>query len=231
MNRREFLNRYATSTAGVVPLGGLAELAGDSHRSVASVGSPPLGSTAATIPTANGQEQEAGSKWQELTHWLCRDVQTDKGFWYSHPLFEIGGLTAEQLFGVPHPNGLCMLWQVGHIAHRERVHIGRFLEGLEGTIIPPKYEVFGTEWCATEEVRRCVGRARDVLAWLRDVRKTGSEYVASLSDDDSHTVPPPSAFDQSAAHWLLITVAHTALHIGRIQLLRALIEGKHERPC
>jgi hypothetical protein len=35
----------------------------------------------------------------------------------------------------------------------------------------------------------------------------------------------------SAAHWLFITVAHGALHIGRIQLLRALIEGKEERAC
>lgn len=35
----------------------------------------------------------------------------------------------------------------------------------------------------------------------------------------------------SVAHWLFITVAHTALHVGVIKHLRALIEGKKERPC
>jgi hypothetical protein len=35
----------------------------------------------------------------------------------------------------------------------------------------------------------------------------------------------------SVAKWLFITTAHTALHIGRIQLLRALVEGKRERAC
>ena len=140
------------------------------------------------------------SEWQELTHWLYGDVKTDGGFWYSHPLYEIRGLTDEQLFWVPDPNSLCILWQVGHIAHRERTHIGRFLEGLEGTIIPPKYEVFGTEWCSTEEVRGSVGPVQDVLAWVRDVREKSSEYIASLSDDDFHAVPPTSESDLSVAH-------------------------------
>jgi len=46
-----------------------------------------------------------------------------------------------------------MLWHVGHIAHRERLHIGRFLQGASGGLIPPQYEVFGAEWCPVENVR------------------------------------------------------------------------------
>jgi hypothetical protein len=34
----------------------------------------------------------------------------------------------------------------------------------------------------------------------------------------------------NVAHWFFITVAHTALHVGVIKHLRALIEGKKERP-
>jgi hypothetical protein len=42
----------------------------------------------------------------------------------------------------------------------------------------------------------------------------------------------PDAGDQlSVGHWLFITVAHTALHVGRIQMLRAIIEGTRERAC
>jgi hypothetical protein len=39
------------------------------------------------------------------------------------------------------------------------------------------------------------------------------------------------ADERRVAKWLFITAAHTALHIGRIQLLRALAEGKRERAC
>jgi hypothetical protein len=35
----------------------------------------------------------------------------------------------------------------------------------------------------------------------------------------------------SVAHLLFITVAHTALHVGVIKHLSALVEGKRERAC
>ena len=71
----------------------------------------------------------------------------------------------------------------------------------------------------------------NVLAWVREVREQTHEYIESVSNGDFHEVPPTTAFDLSAAHWLFITTAHTALHIGRIQLLRALIENDYERAC
>jgi len=171
------------------------------------------------------------AEWRDVAHFMYGDVRADRGFWYSHRLFEIDGLTDEQLFWVPDPNSLCILWHVGHIAHRERTHVGRFLQGLQGTIIPPQYEVFGTEWCSAEKVRQSVGPVQDVLAWVREVREESLEYIASLTDDDFHAVPPTTEDGLSVAHWLFITAAHTALHIGRIQLLRALIEGERERAC
>lgn len=166
------------------------------------------------------------SEWKEVAHFLY-----GKGFWYADPLREIRGLTDEQVLWVPDPNSLCILWHVGHIAHRERTHIGRFLQGLQETIIPPQYEVFGTEWCSTEKVRQSVGSVQKVLEWVRDVREKSHEYIMSIGEDDFHVVPPTSESGLSVAYWLFITTAHTALHIGRIQLLRAIIEGKHERAC
>ena len=46
-------------------------------------------------------------------------------------------------------------------------------------------------------------------------------------------VLPSSDFGMglSVAHWLFITVAHGAVHIGRIQMMRAMLEGKHDRTC
>ncbi|GAF92072.1 unnamed protein product [marine sediment metagenome] len=166
------------------------------------------------------------SDWQALAHFLY-----GRGFWYSDPLKEIEGLTEEQLYWVPDVNSFCILWHVGHIAHRERVHIGIFLQGLTGAIIPPQYDVFGTDWCTPEEVRRSVGPVEQVLSWVRDVREGSHEYIASLADEDLFRLVPTSEDELTVGHWLFITTAHTALHLGRIQLLRALVEGKHDRAC
>ena len=119
---------------------------------------------------------------------------------------------------------------MGHIAHRERFHIGRFLQGQEGTLIPPQYEVFGPDWCSADDVRSA-GSVPDVLAWVREVREKSHEYISSLTEADWRRVPPTSGEQLSVAHWVFITVAHTALHIGRIQLLRAMIERKLQRAC
>jgi hypothetical protein len=65
---------------------------------------------------------------------------------------------------------------------------------------------------------------------VRDVHAE-SAYIATLGDQDRNHVPPTSEFEMSTAKWLSIIAAHTVLHIGRIQLLRALFEDKRERAC
>ena len=166
------------------------------------------------------------SKWKDVAHFLY-----GRGFWYADPFREIDGLTEEELYWIPDPNSLCILWHVGHIAHREQVHIGVFLQGLQASIIPPQFDVFGTEWSSVEKIRKSVDSVESVLAWVRDVREKSHKYIASLNEEDFHSIPPTSEDGLSVAHWLFITASHTSLHIGRIQLLRALIEGKRERAC
>lgn len=166
------------------------------------------------------------SQWQDVAHFLY-----GRGFWYADPIKEIDGLKQEHLYWTPDPKGLCILWHAGHIAHRERTHIGKLLEGIEEAVIPPQFEVFGTEWCSTEKIRESVESVESVLAWVSDVREKSHAYIATLSDEAFLAVPETSHRGLSVAHWLFITASHTALHIGRIQLLRALIESTHERAC
>ena len=173
------------------------------------------------------------SEWKDLARFMYGDVLKDRGFWYAHPLWEIQGLSEEQLFWVPDAHCLCMLWQVGHIAHRERSHIGLFLQGIREGLIPPQYEVFGADWCSVEQVRSSIGSVQGVLDWVREVRARSAEFVEALKDEDWHKVPVSTPLGEpfTVAHWLFITVAHGAIHIGRIQMLRAMLLGEHDRAC
>jgi hypothetical protein len=171
------------------------------------------------------------SELKNLALFMYGDQVIREGFWYSHVLREVHGLPEEKLFWIPHPNGLCILWHIGHIAHRERTHIGLFLQGFEPDIIPEKFDVFGTEWSSVPDIRRAVGSIDEVFEWAKSVRKESRRYIASLEISDFASVPPTSDGHLSVAHWLMITAAHTALHIGRIQLLRAQTEGTRERAC
>ena len=155
----------------------------------------------------------------------------DRGFWYSHPLHEINGLTKDQLFWVPDERNLCMLWHVGHIAHRERIHIGKFLQGIKSNVIPPEYEVFGPDWCSVESVQESINSVQDVFQWVREVRDESTRFVQSISGDAWHEIPSSSEFNLTTGHLLFLTVAHEAIHIGKIQLLRAMLEGKKDRAC
>jgi len=89
-------------------------------------------------------EEVTLSHWNGLVRWMYGDARPDSGFWYSHPLYEIRGLDERQLFWVPDESSLCILWHAAHIAHRERTHIAGIIQGMEGELIPPQYEIFGT---------------------------------------------------------------------------------------
>ena len=104
--------------------------------------------------------------WEALAQFLYSPE-----FWYSDPLREVDGLTEEQLCWVPDPKCLCILWQAGHIAHRERTHIGLFLQGVKQDLIPSRYEVFGPDWCSVAEVRSSIDSVDKVFAWVHEVRQ------------------------------------------------------------
>ena len=165
--------------------------------------------------------------WKDVAHFLY-----GRGFWYADPLAEISGLAEDQLYWVPAAGSLCILWQVGHIAIRERLHIGVFVQGLTGGVVPTQYRVFLDE-ASPDEVRAAVGSLDEFYAWARDARRESHRCIDSLDALDLQRPADGAAgnTDTTVAHWLYITVAHTALHIGRIQMLRAMIEGEPERAC
>ena len=153
-----------------------------------------------------------------------------KKFWYMDPISEVAGLTEEQLFWVPDEVSLPIIWPVGHIAHRELLHLGVMIQGHDLSIFPDGYSVFDHRWHSVDETRESIGSIEIVLEWVADVRKQGLEFIDSLEEDDWHRIPNRTE-GLSVAHWVFITSVHSGVHIGRIQLLRAMIEGKPERAC
>jgi hypothetical protein len=83
------------------------------------------------------------------------------------------------------------------------------------------------------DIRKSIESVESIFAWVRGVREQSRKYVESLSGGDFYSIPEFTEYTEgmSVAHWLFITAAHTALHIGRIQLLRAMIEDEPERAC
>ena len=167
------------------------------------------------------------SDWKQLAHFLYGN-----GFWYADPIREIQGLSDEDVFWTPDAGSLCILWHVGHIAHRERIHIGHLIQGRPADeLIPLEYDVFGPDWVSTDEVRASIGTVQEVLEWVRDVRVKSHECIAALNDAD---LDQPARGDDAAltiGHWLFLTVTHGGVHLGRIQMLRNMRQGRRDNAC
>ena len=162
---------------------------------------------------------------------MFSNLETGVGFWYSNYTHLIEGLSEEKLFWIPDPKQLPIIWHVGHIAHRERVHIGKIIQKREGRIIPSKYEIFGTDWWPVDEIRKSIDSVENVINWATEVRNESKKFISSLNDEDLNSIIDTGEDELSVAHWLFITASHTALHFGKIQLLRALLENDLDSPC
>lgn len=108
------------------------------------------------------------------------------------------------------------------------MHIGRFIQNRQEELIPPEYEVFGPDWRAGEHLCDRIPDTDEVFDWVREVRRLSHEAVDALSDQDMLRPAQGDPDGNSAAHWLMITAAHTSLHIGRIQMLRAMLERSRQ---
>ena len=167
-------------------------------------------------------------EWKNLAHFLY-----GRGFWYANPLEEIRSLNDEQLLWVPTEGALPILWHVGHIATREAMHIGSFIMGLpQDELIPPECEVF-LDWSSVDGIRNETDGTAAVLRWVQETREAVHGWIDNLTEEDLQRIATDEEPDGAltVAHWLAITVAHTALHVGRIQGLRAQVEGIKERAC
>ncbi len=171
------------------------------------------------------------SELKKVALWMFGNVRTGEGFWYSHYLRLIDGLSEDQLFWIPDPKKLPIIWHIGHIAHRERTHIGKIIQKIKATIIPPEYEIFATDWCPVYEIRKSIHSVKNVLNWVAQVRYESQKYIYSLKNKDFYSLVETGEDLLNVAHWLFITASHTALHYGKIQLLRALLKDEIDSPC
>jgi hypothetical protein len=172
------------------------------------------------------------SELKKVALWMFGDVKTPEGFWYSHFLHLIDGLSDHQLFWIPDPKQLPIIWHVGHIAHRESSHIRYIIQKHKEIIIPKGYQIFGTEWWPIDEIRKSIDSTKNVITWATKVRKESQDFISSLKEEDFHsTVETGKHGLLTVAHWLFITASHSALHYGKIQLLRALLEDERDSPC
>ena len=164
------------------------------------------------------------SNWHDAFHWGF-----GRGFWYADPLEEVKGLTDEQLLWSPMPGIHCVLWHVGHIAHRERFHLAVLLHGRpENEVIPARFSIFGCNvgFPSADELLDAVGSVEDVKEWVGDVRQCSHEFIDSLEERDFNRLPESSFEGNSIAKVLMQTMGHTGVHIGRIQLLRAMMTAR-----
>ena len=171
------------------------------------------------------------SELKKVALWMFGDVKTPEGFWYSHYIHIIDGLSEEQLFWIPDPKKLPIIWHIGHIAHRERTHIGNIIQRIKENIIPSGYEIFGADWWPIDEIRKSIDSVKNVVNWATEVRNKSQKFISSLNNNDFYSVIDTGEDELSVANWLFITVSHTALHFGKIQLLRALLEDELDSPC
>ncbi len=171
------------------------------------------------------------SELKKFALWMFGNVKTVEGFWYSHYIHLINDLSEDQLFWIPDPKKLPIIWHIGHIAHRERSHIGKIIQRLEGNIIPTGYEIFGTDWWPIDEIRKSIDSVKNVVTWATEVRYKSQKFISSLSDEDFYSVVETGEDIKNVSQWLFITASHTALHYGKIQLLRSLLEDELDSPC
>ena len=71
----------------------------------------------------------------------------------------------------------------------------------------------------------------NVIKWATEVRSESQKFISSLTDKDFYSIIDTGEEDLSVAHWLFITTSHTALHYGKIQLLRSLLKDEIDSPC
>ena len=171
------------------------------------------------------------SELKKIALWMFGDVKTPEGFWYSHYIHIIDGLSEEQLFWIPDPKKLPIIWHIGHIAHRECTHIVNIIQRIKDNIIPPGYEIFGADWWPVDEIRKSIDSVENIIKWATEVRSESQKFISSLNDKDFYSIIDTGEEDLSVAHWLFITTSHTALHYGKIQLLRSLLKNEIDSPC
>jgi len=127
-------------------------------------------------------------------------------------------------------------WTFGHIAVTERVHVVRYLQGVDD--IPSAYNIFypvpPPVVIPTEDELAKVIKSKDQLInYWRSVRQQTSAYLQSITDADLKTIPEktlhPKGLPNSSnpiREWFVMTIQHQNYNWGRLEIVRRLITDK-----
>jgi len=147
-------------------------------------------------------------------------------FWYSDPLDAVGDLDTDGLYWMPQADVKCILWHLGHIAHKEEVHIGVFLETPARQRVHPELDELFMHGTGAHAMREIVPDPELVFAWMKHVRSETRRFISGLTPDAFDRVPPASHGGLNIGQWLSITLVHTGVHLGQIYTLKQLLSNR-----
>lgn len=136
----------------------------------------------------------------------------------------------------PAPGIVAPGWTFGHIAVTERVHIGRFCQGIDD--IPANYNIFyprDPQEITETQLRKAVSSKDELVAYWREVRGKTLRYLESLSDEDLKLVPEKSLHppgpnrDNPVREWFLMTIQHQNHNWGRLCVVQKLVEDRRKK--
>jgi len=127
----------------------------------------------------------------------------------------------------------CAAHIFGHMAVKERVHIGGFLAGVRD--IPDKYSVFHslTHCDPTEkQVLDAMGSRKELIAYWNQVRAQTHAYLDSITDAILKEVPQKTILprgdpnrENPAREWFVMTIKHQNMAGGEIHMIRRILES------
>jgi uncharacterized damage-inducible protein DinB len=129
----------------------------------------------------------------------------------------------------PRPNVNSPGWILGHVAVTERLHVGRFVEGVDD--VPKRFRVFRAAKPSGEDVRRVVESKEALVSYWHGVRAKTEAYLDRITDEDllkvpQHDLRPPDVNQENVtAEWFVMTIQHQNQHNGELHLIRKLIES------
>ena len=147
-------------------------------------------------------------------------------FWYSDPLKAVADVGADDLYWTPPPGVKCILWHLGHIAHKEEVHIGVFLETPQRKRVHPELDELFMHGTGADTMKETVPDPELVFAWMKHVRAETRRFIGGLTPDGFDRVPPASHGGLNIGQWLGITLVHTGVHLGQIYALKQLLSNR-----
>jgi len=124
-------------------------------------------------------------------------------------------------------------WTFGHIAVTERVHVGRYLEGIDD--IPSEFNIFypvppPVVIPSEAELAKVIKSKDQLINYWRHVRQQTTDYLKNITDADLKTIPKKTLHPKDLPNssnpireWFVMTIQHQNYNWGRLEIVKRLI--------